>query len=108
MCDPAGADINSYVAVADDAVTDALVNTAFINLVDYSPAAANQNIDFIQYDNNGLISGNIAIGGKYDWYIGSATASNPSNGVAHVSDISIGYKQGGISYRFSWGERAGR
>lgn len=91
-----------YNEVKDDAIIDELVSESFINLQDYSSeTAASQDINFIQYDHKGLISGKIAIDGQYHWHVGT-TPSDPSNGDAHTSNILIGYDQGGISYHFSW------
>ncbi len=94
-----------YVPVNDNALTDALVANSFINLIDYSRAAKGQDVNFIKNDEKGLISGNTPISGDYDWYLGS-TVSDPNNGVAHISELSISYSQAGISYRFSWIEQS--
>lgn len=90
-----------YITVRDDAVTDKLVGRAFITMNDYL-SAPNQDINFSAYDYTGLISGNIPIDGKYQWSLGTQPG-NPDEGTAHVSEISIGYEQGGVSYRFIWG-----
>ncbi len=95
---------HQYVEAKDDAVTDKLVAQSFINLVDYSPAANGQDVSFIQYDQTGLLSGTVTVGGKYQWYLGATTTSDPANGIAHVSDLSISYSQGGVSYRFTWND----
>ncbi len=94
----------SYTPVSDDAVTDKLVANSFVNLVDYSAAASGQDVNFIRYDPTGLLSGTVTIDGDYQWHSGTATASDPDNGIAHVSDLSIGYRQGGVSYRFTWND----
>ncbi len=95
---------HSYKDVSDDAVTDKLVANSFVNLIDYSDAANGQDVNFIHYDPTGLLSGTVAIGGDYQWYSGNATASDPGNGIAHVSELSIGYRQGGVSYGFTWND----
>ena len=92
----------SYIDVKDDVVTDKLVGRAFITMNDYSADAQDQDVSFGLYDYTGLLSGNIPVDGDYQWSFGFE-ASNPAEGRAHVSEISVGYEQGGIAYRFIWG-----
>ncbi len=92
-----------YIEVKDDEVTDKLVAQSFVETVDYSEAVSGQDVSFGQYDEAGLISGKVTIDGGYQWYFG-ATSSDPGNGIAHITDISVSYTQGGVSYRFTWGE----
>ena len=92
----------NYVDIKDDAVTDKLVGRAFITMNDYTIPAQGQDVSFISYSDDGLLSGNIPIDGDYQWSFGFE-ASNPAEGRAHVSEISVGYEQGGVAYRFIWG-----
>jgi hypothetical protein len=92
----------NYVAVSDDEVTDKLVASSFINFIDYNTSTVGQDVSFIHYDEVGLISGNVPVDGDYQWFVNAQFSSDPANGIANASEISISYSLGGASYRFTW------
>ena len=95
-----------FSEVKEDAIVDELVSHSFINLQDYSnDIATNNDVNFLRYDNEGLISGKIPIDGQYQWHVGDTTPGYASNGVAHTSTILIGFTQGGVSYHFTWNDQ---
>jgi len=95
---------NGWVPVTDESLIDKLVRNAFVEFTDYTPAGSlgdGSYKNFQQYDNEGLISGEVTIADEYAWYLANPPASLPDN-AAQVTDLAISYEMAGVSYRFTW------
>ena len=95
---------NGWVPVTDESLIDKLVRNAFVEFTDYTPAGSlgdGSYKNFQQYDNEGLISGEVTIANEYAWYLANPPASLPDN-AAQVTDLAISYEMAGVSYRFTW------